>query len=434
MKIARLELRAFGPFTDVALDFDAGQHGLHVVYGANEAGKSSTLRALKQLLYGIPQRTNDDFVHPYANLRIGGVLRNGDGTRLECVRRKAARNDLRAADDNAPLEATALTKYLGGVDRETFEMMFGIDHAALVQGGRDIVEGKGSLGQILFAAGAGIADLKGVHAQLEKDAGELFKAGAKNPRINSKLSEWEAARKATAAAQLSTAEWERHDKLLRQSREELAEVERSLEAARTEKSRLERVSQAVALVAKLNELSARAAELGEVTLLPEGFSERRREAVTQLTAAESEIRVVRQALEELDSQMRQLAAPEPLLAQRHAIEPLSDALGSYRKAQHDLPGLVASRAQLMDEIAARLRHLRPDLPIDQIETLRLSRRQQVEIQNLGNRHEALVAGLRQAREQVASLTERMQAAQTRLAALEEPRDAEPLKSVLRRAQ
>ncbi len=434
MKIARLELRAFGPFTDVALDFDAGQYGLHVVYGANEAGKSSTLRALKQFLYGIPPRTSDDFIHPYGNLRIAGVLSNGDGSRLECVRRKAARNDLRGPDDNTPMAPAALSKYLGGVDRETFETMFGIDHAGLVQGGKDLVEGKGSLGQILFAAGAGIADLKGVHAQLEKDAGELFKSGAKNPRINSKLSEWEAARKATAAAQLSTADWERHDKLLRQSREELAEVERRLEAARAEKSRLERVSQAVALVAKLKEISARKTELGPVTLLPEGFSERRREAATQLAAAESEARVVRQAIEELDAQMEQLAAPEPLLAQRHAIEPLSDALGSYRKAQRDLPGLVANRQQLLAEVAARLRQLRPDLSLERVEQLRLSKRQQVEIQNLGNRHEALVGRLRQSRAQVESLAEKVQTTQTRLTALAQPRDAEPLKSVLRRAQ
>lgn len=434
MKIARLELRAFGPFTDVTLDFDAGQFGLHVVYGANEAGKSSTLRALKQLLYGIPQRTGDDFLHPYGNLRIAGVLRNGDGSFLECVRRKATRNDLRAADDNTPLEPAALAYYLGGVDCELFETMFGIDHAALVQGGRDIVEGKGSLGQVLFAAGAGIADLKGIHGQLEKDAGELFKSGAKNPRINSKLSQWEAARKATSAAQLSTAEWERHDKLLRQSRQELAEVEAGLEAARTEKGRCERVLQSVALVAKLKEASARKAELGPATLLPEGFSERRREAVTQLTAADSEARVVRQAIEELDAQIEQLGAPEPLLAQRHAIEPLSDALGGYRKAQRDLPGLVASRQQLLADAAARLRQLRPELSLEYVERLRLSKRQQIEIQNLGNRHEALVSQLRQSRAGVESLAEKAEATSARLAAIETARDAEALKSVLRRAQ
>ena len=45
MKILELALHAFGPFTDVVLDLSAGQEGLHLIYGPNEAGKSSALRA-----------------------------------------------------------------------------------------------------------------------------------------------------------------------------------------------------------------------------------------------------------------------------------------------------------------------------------------------------------------------------------------------------
>ena len=54
MKILELALHAFGPFTDAVLDLSAGQEGLHLIYGPNEAGKSSALRALRQALFGIP--------------------------------------------------------------------------------------------------------------------------------------------------------------------------------------------------------------------------------------------------------------------------------------------------------------------------------------------------------------------------------------------
>ncbi|MCL4195792.1 MAG: AAA family ATPase, partial [Thermoguttaceae bacterium] len=82
MKILRLDLRAFGPFTDLALDLSAGQEGLHLIYGPNEAGKSTALRAIEQMLFGIPQRSTDDFLHPYKNLRVGGTLRSGDGREI----------------------------------------------------------------------------------------------------------------------------------------------------------------------------------------------------------------------------------------------------------------------------------------------------------------------------------------------------------------
>ena len=54
MWLARLDLLAFGRFTDVRLHFD---RGLHIVYGPNEAGKTTTLRAIRQLMFGFDERT-----------------------------------------------------------------------------------------------------------------------------------------------------------------------------------------------------------------------------------------------------------------------------------------------------------------------------------------------------------------------------------------
>jgi uncharacterized protein YhaN len=435
MKISRLDLKAFGPFTDEVLDLSAGECGLHLVYGPNEAGKSSALRALNQLLYGIPSRTSDDFNHSYANLRIGGALTNGDGSQLELLRRKAAKNDLRAADDNTVIEPGMLAKYLGQLDRETFETMFGIDHAALVRGGRDIVEGKGRLGQILFAAGSGIADLKGVQDQLEKEAGELFAPTAKKPRINAQLSAWEAARKNVAAAQLPSAEWERHDKALREAREQLTKTEQELDQARLEYGRLRRIDQAIPLVVRLNAAVAQIAQLGSVRILPERFGERRQEAVTRLASAESAARAAGEAILELDGQIEKLVVPEPLLARADSIEQLSKDLGSHRKAQGDLRETVAPRREQSESEARRLlKQLRPGLPLTEVETLRISRQQQVEIQNLGNKYEALAAQCGQASDHVAVLHERLAATRQQLANLPPPRDADLLKSVLRRAQ
>jgi len=72
MRIEQLLPTAFGPFTDLELDFSAP--GLQVVYGPNEAGKSSALRALDAWLFGIPERTRDDFLHPRPALLVGGTL------------------------------------------------------------------------------------------------------------------------------------------------------------------------------------------------------------------------------------------------------------------------------------------------------------------------------------------------------------------------
>ena len=95
MKILQLHLKAFGPFTDTSLDLSGGEQGLHIVYGPNEAGKSSSLRAITDLLYGFLPRTPDNFLHPYPKLRIGGELQNSDGKILEMIRRKANKKSAR---------------------------------------------------------------------------------------------------------------------------------------------------------------------------------------------------------------------------------------------------------------------------------------------------------------------------------------------------
>lgn len=58
MRIERLSLDFFGHFTGKVLDFGkAGQASdFHVIYGSNEAGKTTTMEAYLRLLYGFPHR------------------------------------------------------------------------------------------------------------------------------------------------------------------------------------------------------------------------------------------------------------------------------------------------------------------------------------------------------------------------------------------
>ena len=184
MKILRLDLRAFGPFTDVSLDLAAGSEGFHLVYGPNEAGKSSALRALRNLLYGIPGNSADDFIHNKPNLRIGATLARRDGQQLEIVRRKGNKGTLLPPDEKEPLEESVLHGFLGGCDQAQFETMFGIDHAGLIAGGKDIIQGQGDIGHVLFAAGAGISDLRTIRNNLEKQAEELFSPRGLRPAVN----------------------------------------------------------------------------------------------------------------------------------------------------------------------------------------------------------------------------------------------------------
>jgi len=181
VKFLRLTFRCFGPFEEQTLDFSGGG-GIHLIFGLNEAGKSCSLRGLLAFLFGFPQ-SGDDFRFKYSQFRVHAVLENAAGQTLECIRRKGNRDTLRKADDKTALAEQDLNAFLGGLDEARFKQLFGLDASRLVEGGRTIVDGKGELGEALFAAGAGMKGLRALSKKLEDLQRDLYRSGGKNQRI-----------------------------------------------------------------------------------------------------------------------------------------------------------------------------------------------------------------------------------------------------------
>ena len=60
MRLERLDLTRYGRFTDVRLQFPTPAPGgtdLHVIFGPNEAGKSTMFSAWLDFLYGMPSQS-----------------------------------------------------------------------------------------------------------------------------------------------------------------------------------------------------------------------------------------------------------------------------------------------------------------------------------------------------------------------------------------
>jgi uncharacterized protein YhaN len=433
MKILRLDLLAFGPFTDRVLDFGS-DHGLRLVYGPNEAGKSSTLRALRDVLYGIPNNTGDDFVHSKPNLRLGAKLQHSSGDCLSFIRRKGNSKTLLNGDGATPLDDDVLLPYLGGFNRAAFEQMFGIDHAALVQGGNELVRLQGDAGKILFAAAGGITHLPEVQKKLKDDAEALFLPSGRKPRINATLSELDEAKKAVRKSQVPVKEWEEQDKRHASAVARVKELTEALQVKRHELSRLMRLVDSVPTAGKHRNVTARLAELGEVRLVPEDSPEHRAAILAELIGARSTAASAEERLKKLDEETQNLAAPQAILDRSEQFSDLSERLGSYRKAQRDLPGLQTQQEQSLAEARDILRELRPDLKLDDIDALRLSKKQQVDIQNLGNQQAGLAKEAETSRKELQLKETTRQNAVAELEELELPRDVSGLRNALEHAR
>jgi len=434
MKILQLRLLAFGPFTDATIDLNGGNEGLHLIYGPNEAGKSSALRALRQMLFGIPTRSTDNFRHPHQKMRIGGVLQHSDGSVIEFVRRKGRANTLRSGDDKEVLDDGLLQKFLGTMEAEVFHTMFGIGHEDLVRGGQEIIRGGGNVGQALFAAGSGISDLRQVQADLQKEAEELFTPSASKRAINEAFAELKRNQKELKEVELPGQEWEKHDRALRKASKRKAEIDEQLERKARERNRLERIHEALPIIARRKELVRDFSGHVDAVILPEDFGERQRKLVTELQIAQSSRDQALQSIEEGRRDMEQLEVAEAVLENGDFIEYLHQELGSHRKAARDRVQIATRRDVLRGEAREVLSRLRDDLTLEEAERLKLKKTETIRIQELGSQYERLVTRRESATEEISKLTSGEARLQKKLELLASPRPVDDLIAAVERAQ
>ncbi|MBL7224871.1 MAG: AAA family ATPase [Desulfobacteraceae bacterium] len=398
MKIKQLDLKAFGPFTDRTLKFNSGRPGLHIIFGPNETGKSSALRALKALLYGFPERTPDNFVHANDQLFVGGSLQDEDGREISFLRRKRRKTDIFDLDEN-PLDEGVLGPFLHGIEQGVFETLYGIDHEVLVRGGRDILAQKGEIGQALFSAGAGISSLREILDSLDAEAGDLFKARGSKQEINRALSEYKKLQKEVREAILPGRQWKEVAEALKRAEEELAAIEQVKKEKDTQRRQLERLKQALPQLALRRDLMARLALLGETALLPVDFAVRRRAAEKALYAAGQKQAIAANRLEALREKQKAISFQQSILDNSELIENLYQRLGSHRKAMEDRPRLEGMRIGCRSEAATLLKQVPTDLTLERMESLRPVLGRRKVIQRLAANHEALEQGMIQVRKQ-----------------------------------
>ena len=184
MRLRRLGLSRYGMFTDHTIDFGEridDSPDLHIVYGPNEAGKSTALAGFLDLLFGIELRNRYSFMHGYETMRIESDLEISEQThRLVRVRKTTAS----LLNEHSQSVADGLiANALGGMDRAAYKAMFSLDDDTLEGGGEEILRSEGDLGQLLFATSAGLVELSKTLKELREDTGKFHRGRARNTEL-----------------------------------------------------------------------------------------------------------------------------------------------------------------------------------------------------------------------------------------------------------
>jgi uncharacterized protein YhaN len=366
MRFEELHLERFGHFDGLRLDLSGEDVLLHLVYGPNEAGKSTALTAICDLLFGIPERTSFNFRHEYGRLRIGGTLTNTAGQRLSFKRRKARVNTLLRPDESGELPENSLAPYLGGATREFFERMFGLNHERLRAGGKAMLDTGGEVARSLFEAGSGTmgmaSEMKAI-ADSAEEIGSPARKSASKPYWRAH-DRYEKAVDRMRAEALKADAWNSAVAALEDASALRKELDETLAEGRRKRSALERIRRVAPILRRVDDLAFQLEAVADVPVLPDGFEEAWRLAVQGEQAARENVKAHSENLKRVQGELEALGDPGPWVSMTKRVEKLVTGLGDYRSKRTDLPHRVRDLENGGRQMMDLLRQLGPAVNLD----------------------------------------------------------------------
>jgi len=431
MRIRTLQVGAYGKFRDLELEFEGA--GVQMILGPNEAGKTTLLEFVRELLFGFAERTPYAFGSAGGKVEGSATLTLADGRAVELRRRKGRKNTVSGTiDGDAELDEAGFAALLGNASPHLFRSVFAFGLEELAAGEKSLADQ--SVRSVLFSAGAsGGADPKKVLESLDADARKLYADQARIPAVNKLLADLAELGKQVKGKSIRC---EAYEERRAEHREAEARAE-SLAAGLLDASRdlalRERLAKALAPWRELCQLRREREGLSA----PEGFPA---DGLSRFDAAEAEAARLaeerdrhRDAADRAGRELAGVAFDPRLIERRARIEGLNRAIGAVEQARRDLPEGRRDRDDARRDAASRLAALAPSWTLEDLRGFRLTAEADDRLGRLADEREARDRALAELASRRDGLLEALDEKAAALAALGEPADVAPLAALLREA-
>jgi uncharacterized protein YhaN len=357
MRLSRLTLERYGPFERLDLTLDPAPGRLNLLVAPNGFGKSVIRRGIGDLLFGIPERTPMDFRFGTERMRLSAGVVQGD-TEQTVVRRKGRGNTLASAD-GTPIPPEALPRLFGTANQTVFAELFALDTALLRSGGQELIRSQGRLGQVLFAAGGGMARVRELLNRLERQRDDIGQAGVrhKSRPLWRAFSDLEDARRELNKAALRPDSWARLEREAEEAAGACKALQAEQEALTSEREAL-RVNGAVRpWLERLQRAQMAVEETQDAPEVEAGFEARWRKALEEAAEAAIRLQVLEADLAKEFEARAKLSFDQAWLDAAGAIDALGEMRGRSQGALTDLPTVQASLEQHESQCAGLRRDL-----------------------------------------------------------------------------
>ena len=336
MRIQRLHLERFGHFTDQEFDFGKGgdRPDFHIIYGPNEAGKTTTMEAALRLFYGFPLREAFAFKHQRNNLQVSATLD------IEGIARRFTRLPKRIGslvdETGTALPEAALSAHLAGLSEDDYRQLLCLDDETIERGGEEIANAQGDIGRLLFSAAAGVADLSGVLDGVRDEADSIWKKRGRTTRIAELKHAIADVEKEIREKDVTAGAWKGLKKALTQAQEDEQTARKNRDLLNATKAQIAGQQRALPLMAEISTLEESTATYSEYPDQLDFDPERLIELRTDHGTASQNIERLNLKIAALKKELDDIALDKEQLELAVELDALHDLSVRNRSAQLDL--------------------------------------------------------------------------------------------------
>ena len=310
--------------------------GLVVIYGPNEAGKSTSLAAIADFLFGIPHNSPRGQVFGYDQIRLTAVAALAGGTRLSLRRRKGRAGRTLTDESGQGVDEGLLARHFGSAGRERFCSLFGLDHNSLRSGGERLLDADGDIGRLIVEAGGGLRALVDVIGKMALDADALFATtSAGHRQFYMALDAYHAADRAAKEGLLTRDAYEETQGRCNEAQSRVEEIRSKQKELVENFSRHQRLVRVIPTIRELDGIDKELAAFLDLPPLRVGFADAAEEALLTLKQMETALAEAKERRAALAAKIDALAPSEAIMAAEASIRDLEEKAVHVRKARGD---------------------------------------------------------------------------------------------------
>ena len=338
-----MTLEHYGRAKEATLNFPVSP-GLNVIFGPNEAGKSTSLEAVSDFLYGVPERSARGQIFGADKIAIRATIVRADGTRLALKRRKGRGRTL-TDPSGRPVDEAVLG--LGATGRERFASLFGLNHASLRSGGEHLLAADGDIGRLILEAGGGLRSLVETVDGLRAQASALFETRKSKDRLfYIALSAFEEAEKTVKDGLMTREHYDKARQRLKAAQDVVAARRARLNELTEERLRLARLARVAPKIREFDRLAAHLVSFADVAPLRGDFAADCHFALDALKRREEALGEAESRCKTLQAKIDALAPPTALIEAEAAIRDAGEKATHVAKARVDRANREAELAEI----------------------------------------------------------------------------------------